>query len=366
MYRILHELANLDGGGVARLLYDYYSYMDKEIIHFDFVISDDIDNGILEIPLKELGCTIYKIPSLKKNFKERMRMLDSIISSGNYDAVHSHNPKRSCFILSIAKKYGVSRRIAHSHIAYEDISKTKEILDRFFLIRTKMLATDLLACGEDAARYMWGKKVFQNNDYHIMRNAINTAKFQFSEEKRDCIRTQMGLSDKKVLGIVGRLDEQKNHKFLLDVVKEVCAHRGDCVLLIIGRGPLEQDLKNQVSQLNIGDNIRFLGIRDDVDSLLNALDVFILPSLYEGLPVVLVEAQANGLPIVASDSITKEMAVTDLISFLPLTVSASEWAKTVMNDFEKGSNRKPYAERIKDAGYDIELECKKMQKFYLG
>lgn len=197
MYRILHELANLDGGGVARLLYDYYSYMNKEIVHFDFVISDNIDNGILEIPLKELGCTIYKIPSLKKNFKERMRMLDSIISSGNYDAVHSHIPKRSCFIFSIAKKYGVSCRIAHSHIAYEDISKTKEILDRFFLIWTKMLATDLLACGEDAARYMWGKKAYQNNCYHIMRNAINTAKFQFSKEKKEIASDQKWVYQKK-------------------------------------------------------------------------------------------------------------------------------------------------------------------------
>ncbi|MCD8129770.1 MAG: glycosyltransferase family 1 protein [Lachnospiraceae bacterium] len=365
MYRILHELANLDGGGVARLLYDYYSYMDKEVVHFDFVISDDIDNGILENPLRKLGCTIYKIPSLRKNFKERMRMLDSIISGGNYDAVHSHIPKRSCFIFSVAKKYGVSRRIAHSHIAYEDIGKAKEAVDRCFLMRTKMLATDLLACGEDAARYMWGKKVFQNHDYHIMRNAINTEKFRFSEEKRNRVRAQMGLSDKKVLGIVGRLDEQKNHKFLLKIAKELCTHSAEYVLLVIGRGPLEQELRKQASQLNIEDNVRFLGIRDDVDFLLNALDVFILPSLYEGLPVVLVEAQANGLPVVASDSITKEMAVTDLISFLPLTASASEWARAVINAVERESDRKSCAEKIKDAGYDIAVESKKMQEFYI-
>lgn len=173
----------------------------------------------------------------------------------------------------------------------------------------------------------------------------------------------MGLSEKKVLGIVGRLDEQKNHKFLLKIVKELCAQSPDYILFIIGRGPLEQDLKNQVSQLNIEDNVLFLGIRDDVDSLLNALDAFILPSLYEGLPVVLVETQTNGLPIVASDSITKEMAVTDLISFLPLATSVSEWAMMVVNAVERVSDRKSYADEIKDAGYDIVLESKKCKSF---
>lgn len=366
MVRVLHEVANLDGGGVARLLHDYYLHMDHDKIHFDFLISDDIADGILEKPLTEMGCTIYKIPSLKKNMKLRLKKIDEIIKNGNYNIVHSHISARSCFILSKAKKYGVKKRYAHAHIAYQNISKLKQFVDRLFLAYSKTLATQLFACGEDAGKYMWGEKAVQSGKVKIMRNAIDTISFQFDEIVRDKYRKELKLENKKVLGIVGRLDYQKNHDFLLDIFVEIEKMEPDKYkLLIIGRGPYEQRLKEKAATLGISRNIDFMGIRSDVSKLLNAVDLFILPSFYEGLPVVLVEAQANGVLEVASDTITKEMEVTDLISFPSLRLTAREWAKTIIVESNRIVNRSKYASIVKEAGYDIRCESKKMQDFYL-
>lgn len=367
MIRVLHEVANLDGGGVARLLYDYYSHMDHDKIHFDFLISDDISDGILEKPLKDMGCTIYKIPSLKKNMKLRLKRMDEIIRDGKYDAVHSHISARSCFILSIAKKYGVKKRYVHSHIAYQNISKAKRFVDTIFLAYSKVLATQLFACGQDAGKYMWGEKAVSSGRVRIMRNAVDTTAFQFDDNTRRKYREELKLVDKKVLGIVGRLDYQKNHDFLLEVFAEIEKTNPDeYKLLIVGRGPYEERLIEKTKTLDITRNVEFMGIRSDVNKLLNAVDAFILPSFYEGLPVVLVEAQANGVIEIASDTITKEMAVTDLITFLSLKQDAKEWAEIICREVNRGVEREKYAAVVCENGYDIAFESQKMQEFYLN
>lgn len=367
MVRVLHEVANLDGGGVARLLHDYYSNMDHSKIQFDFLISDDIENGILEKPFKEMGCTIYKIPSLKKDMKLRLKKIDEIIKNGNYDVVHSHISARSCFILSKAKKYGVKNRYVHSHIAYQNISKLKRFVDKLFLAYAKTLATQLFACGEDAGKYMWGEKAVSLGKVKVMRNAVDTSAFKFDKTVRENYRKELGLEDKKVIGIVGRLDYQKNHNFLLDVFSEIEKAEPDKYkLLLIGRGPYEQRLKEKAEMLKISKNVDFIGIRSDVSKLINAVDVFVLPSFYEGLPVVLVEAQSNGVLEVVSDTITKEMEVTDLISFLPLNQTPLEWANVIRKEIDREVARDKYAQVVKEAGYDIKCESKKMQDFYLN
>lgn len=365
--KILHELGNLDGGGVARLLFDYYKFMDHDKIKFDFVISDQIENGILEQPLKEMGCTIYKLPSLKKNMKERLKKLDNIIHHGNYDAVHTHIAARSCFILSIAKKYKVPVRIAHSHIAYENISKRRKLLNRIFLNRSKQLATDLFACGRDAGKYMWGEKAVFDGKVNIMTNAVNTKNFLYSSEIAEKYKTEMGFTDKKIVGIVGRLEKQKNHNFLLDIFDHICRKEGDkYILLIIGRGSEEETLKIKCKKLGLEKQVYFMGIRDDVNKLLNIIDVFVLPSFYEGLPVVLIEAQANGVKEIVSDTVTDETAVTDLIEFVSLKCSANVWAERIIKASQKVNIREKYADEVNAAGYDIICQSRKMQEYYLS
>ena len=367
MVRVLHELANLDGGGVARLLYDYYRHMNHEVIHFDFLINDEIDNGILEAPLKELGCKVYKLPSPKKDLKKRLKEIDFILKTGNYDVVHSHISARSCLILAKAKKYSVKKRFVHSHIAYQDISSIKRIMDKGFLACSKALCTQLFACGIEAGEYMWGKKATALGKVKIMRNAVSTEAFKFNSQERIHYRDELGIDNKKAIGIVGRLDYQKNHDFLLDVFAEIEKKKpGEYKLLVIGRGPYEQRLKSKANQLGIIDDVVFLGVRSDVSKLLNAIDVFVLPSHYEGLPVVLVVAQANGLPEIVSDTITKEMSVTNLVEFLSLEDTFERWATSIIEAANRDyGNREDYASTVKEAGYDIVCESEKMQAFYL-
>lgn len=365
MVRVLHELAHLDGGGVARLLYEYYRYMDHDKVTFDFIINNDIDDGILEQPLEQMGCRIYRLDPLKRNLFSRLRSLKKIIKEGHYDAVHAHLAVRSCFILHYAKKYGVKMRIAHSHTAYETISSLKLKFDHTLTAISQRQATHLFACGMDAGKYIWGEKAVKNGRVHIMRNAVDTEKFMFREPERRSVRAELGAEDKLIIGTVGRLHEQKNYSFLLNVFQKVLLKRPDAILVMVGRGNLEAELKNKAREWKIDSNVKFLGVRSDVDRLLNAFDLFVLPSLYEGLPVVLVEAQANGLPEVVSDKVTKEAEITDLIEFMPLTAREEEWAEQLISQAEKRKDRKKYAEIVREAGYDIQCESRKMQEFYL-
>lgn len=364
--KVLHELANLDGGGVARLLYDYYSYMDHNLIQFDFVISTDIEHGILEAPLTKLGCKIYKIPSFKKNKKLYLKSLKEIIKNGKYDAVHTHKATRGLFFLYYAKMYKVPIRIAHSHIAYEDISFKARLINKILARINKRLATQLFACGKDAAVYMWGEKAVFNDKVLIMRNAIDVKKFKYSPEIRNIKRQELGIEKKFVIGCVGRLTKQKNQIFLLEVISKLSKLRNDFVLLLIGRGEDESKLKYYANKLGISEYIIFLGIRDDVCELLNAMDLFVLPSLYEGLPVVLIEAQANGVPELVSDKITREVYITDCVKYLSINEGPDLWAEEIKEYRINPNERINYDKVVKQAGYDIISESQIMQKFYLN
>lgn len=368
MIRILHELAYLDGGGIARLLYDYYAHMDRSRIHFDFMILDDRGEGILEEPLRQLGCGIFKIPSLRKDSKEHLARMREIISKGGYDAVHSHIADRSCIILSIAKQCGVRNRFAHSHLAYDDCSRIKRAVNLLFLRRARSVATQLFACGEDAGIYMWGKRAVRSGKVRIMRNAVDPGRFRFDSEIRNEVRKELEIGGRHAAVIVGRLEHQKNHAFLMEIFSELVKKDESAVLFVVGRGPLDEKIREKAEGLGILENVRFLGIRNDVDRLLHAMDVFVLPSFYEGLPVVLVEAQANGLPCLASDTITSEMDVTGLIRYLPCGREPERWAAEMQKIFEacpaETASRAAYAKEISRAGYDISKEAVRMQKYY--
>lgn len=365
MIKVLQELSALDGGGVAKLLYDYYLNMDKEKVHFDFLIYDFYDEGIYEKPLRDMGCTIYKLPRIKKDKNGYLQGIKKVIKEGNYDVVHSHMGARGLFVMYFAKKYGVKKRIVHSHIAYEPVSKLKRCFNIILSQIAKNNATHLFACGQDAGIYMWGKKSYKAGRVSIMTNAVSTEKFTFSFDMRQNKRKELGVEDKFVIGIVGRLSSQKNYPFLFKVYKEILEVRNDVVLVVVGRGIEEDEIKREAIQMGINNDILFLGVRSDVPELLNAFDLFVLPSLYEGLPVVLIEAQANGLKQIVSDKITKEMDITDLIEFISIENSEKQWVKAIEKCEINVSARKSYGKKVAEAGYDIKVESIKMQQFYL-
>lgn len=306
---------------------------------------------------------------MKKKPYDYITQLKKTLRSGDYAVVHSHKATRGTVFLLLAKKYGVKNRLVHSHIA---ASTDKTFSAKFFTavsVRiSKALSTQLFSCGKDAGKFMWGTESFDHGKVRVMHNAIDTEKFTFSEKLRIEKRRELGIADQTVFATVGRLTRQKNQEYLLRIFAKALGTRKDIVLLLIGRGEDERKLKNLAGQLEISKYVKFLGIRDDVSQLLNAIDVFLLPSLYEGLPVVLVEAQANGLKSIVSDRVTKEVDVTDLITYLPILPDTErDWAKAIVDEKGKSADcRSKYSRIIADAGYDIKTESKKMQDYYLS
>lgn len=373
MVKILHELGNLDGGGVARLLYDYYRNMDREKVHFDFVISDEYENGILEAPLKEMGSVIYKIPFYQTDKDAFKSKINDIIRDGGYDIVHCHRTAGSeLHVLKAAKKHGVKKVIVHSHLAANGESLKRRLKTRLWRTLFNRCSVERFACGTDAGIAMWGKRALNGGKVRIMTNAVDTEAFRFSEELRREKRTELGVEDKFVMGLVGRLCDQKNQTFLLRACAELFKTRDDAVLLLAGRGDREEEIKKLASELNITDKVMFLGVRADVSQLLNAFDCFLLPSIYEGFPVVMVEAQANGLTGLMADTITSEVLLTDLTEVLPIypKEGAEEpeklWARKIDGLKTSTRGRGGYAEKIAAAGYDIKLESLRMQDYYIN
>ncbi|MDA8227764.1 MAG: glycosyltransferase family 1 protein [Desulfitobacterium hafniense] len=358
--KILEITSELDGGGVDRLLYDYCSRMIPDI-QFDFVVTSKTE-GMLEQPLKELGCNVFHIYQIRENRTLYKGQLQEILKNGNYDVVHDHGGYKAIFSMYYAKKFGVKGRIAHSHIAFIP-EKTSRKLERKILTPiTASLATNLYACGIDAAKWMWGEKKYDSGKVHIMVNAIDYPKFQFSEEKRADIRERLGLQGKLVVGNVARFSYQKNHEFIVSVFDELVELDDNSILLLIGRGELYDDVVKQVENLGLSDKVVFLGIRDDVHEILNAMDVFLLPSRYEGLPVTLVEVQANGLPVLVSTAVTNESKIADNYFQMSLEESPRAWAKTII----KLSNQKNTADDNVKSKSDINVLAIEQEYLYMN
>lgn len=355
--RILHTLPALDGGGIDRLLFDYCSRM-ADAIHFDFIVHNT-NEGILEPLLKELGCQIYHVPPLHTNIKEYFSGIKKVIKNGRYDIIHVSQGNRGLFYLIFAKKYGIKTRISHSHMAFIPETLKTKIIRKLTTALVKIFATNLFACGRDAAIWMWGKRRYDMDKVFIMTNAIDTERFAYSDEKRDVLRKKFCLDGKFVIGNVARLSYQKNHEFLIKIFSEIKKLNPNSVLMLVGRGELEDEVRKQVNDFGLSDSVIFMGVRNDVPDLLNVMDVFVLPSRYEGLPVTLVEVQANGLVAIVSDTITDEIKISENIFYLSLKLSEYEWARVINGlDTVRTSNH------LSNSEYDIDSAVGKLKEFY--
>ncbi|WP_458411748.1 glycosyltransferase family 1 protein [Schinkia sp. CFF1] len=361
MVRVLHIVTALDGGGVERMLFNYYSNMDRENFKFDFITHGE--NGFLEKQFKDLGSEIFHIPSLRKSPIKNLALTKKIISYGNYDIVHSHIGASSALPIYFSKKAKINMRITHNHLAYRKESFHRKIIIKILTTLLKKHSTNWLACGQDAAISFWGERAVKKGKAQVINNAINVERFIFNKDVREKIRRELDLEGKFVVGNVARFDFQKNHEFLIRIFSELYKVNKNSILILIGNGDLEEEIKKQVDNLGLTNVVKFLGVRKDVSDLLNAMDIFLLPSKFEGLPVVLVEAQASGLKCITSDTITREVDVTDLIKYISLDNSAENWANEIM-EFKRGYIRRDTSEEIKKAGYDIKQEAKKMESFY--
>lgn len=361
--KVLHFCCALDGGGVEKLLLDYYRRIDHNNIQFDFIIAAKRE-GILEKEFRHMGAEIYRFHNTHSYNVKYLVFLRNIIRNGHYDAIHCHGGSWDFVPLLIAKIEGVPIRIAHSHLAnVPQLSLCRHLKRCLTTYVAKFCSTALFACGKDAAIWMWGKKAYNNGNVHIMTNAIDTKRFEYSEEKRNKIRAELGLEGKFVVGNVARLVYQKNHEFMIKIFAEIRKIRNDAFLMLVGRGELEEEIRNQVASSGLGDSVLFMGVRDDVPDLLNAMDVFVLPSRYEGLGIVYIEAQANGLCCFGTDEgVPHEAALTDTMTFLSEKLSPEIWAEAICS--VSTSRNKSASLQVAEAGYDINSEAPKLEEYY--
>lgn len=360
--RVAIILGKWVGGGVEAIIMNYYKHMDRNRIQFDFIIDEDS----VFVPydeIEELGGRVILCPPYQKLFKY-IRKLKKIFKENDYTIVHSQINTLSIFPLYVAKKTGIPIRIAHSHSTSNKKEWKKNMIKILLRPFSKVCANKYMCCSELAGRWLFGNKEYDKGNVYLLNNAIDVGKFKYDETIRNNKRKELGISnDVLVIGHIGRFVEQKNHRFLVDIFNEIKKNNDNSLLLLAGNGPLMNEIKNRVHNLGLDNDVRFLGQRSDANELYQAFDVFVLPSLYEGLPVVGIEAQASGSLCFLSDDMTKETKILESTVFLSLDDDADKWAAHILKDVE--SYRKhDTIDEVSQRGFDIEKEAVKLMNKY--
>ena len=364
MIRILHSVSNMDRAGIETMLMNYYRHMDRDKFQFD-LLSNKEKPGAYDKEILQMGGKIFHTPGLNpiKYFKYLKYMKEVFKKNGEYRIVEAHNGALGVYALHAAKVNNVPVRIFHAHGA----SITKDWKLPIKLVCKAMLPANMnyhFSCGIAAARCYFGDKVVRQKDYELIPNAIDVKEFVFNEDIRKNLRSQYNLDGKNVLGHVGRFMKQKNHTFLIDVFERVAQKDKDAVLVLLGDGELMDEIRKKVNDKKLDDRVVFVGNVANANEWYNAFDVFVLPSIWEGLPVVGVEAQANDLPCIFSDCITREIELLEKTKFISLDTDVTVWADEIIDKF-KYTNRKNNMSLITDKNYNIEIESKKLQERYL-
>ncbi len=360
--RILHVVVNMNRGGAETLIMNLYRNIDRYKVQFDFLICKE---GVFDSEIMDLGGRIHRIPYVTEaGHFGYIRALDHFFASHpEYQIVHSHMDKMSGFVLRSAKRAGVLVRIAHSHSTKNEGGFAARMYKSYAGRSIIPHATHLLACSRRAAKWLYA----QNADKAIiLKNGIESDKFFFSSEVRNQVREELSLYPNDfVVGHVGRFSHPKNHAFLLEIFAELAKVKPDSVLLLAGDGPLRSDMEKKAEKLNLGNRVRFLGVRSDINRLLQAFDVFVFPSIYEGLPVTLIEAQSAGLPCVISDVITTEVDMgIQLIEYSSL-LDQMMWVEKIKGTALRTLPREISASTLFQKGYDIKDIAHWTQNFYL-
>ncbi|OWV06482.1 glycosyltransferase family 1 protein [Fibrobacter sp. UWH1] len=367
--RVLHVTEVLSAAGIESFFMNLYRRVDRSKVQFDFLVLRN-EHEFYEDEVNSLGGKKYFIESKKKNtlvriFEESV-LLEKFLKEHHYDIVHIHytTPLRAPYLRAL-KRAGVKTRIYHSHSAY--VSGKGGVKLMIYAYMRKIIekyATHFFACSQVAAEWMFSANVLKQGWHKVIHNGIDTKKFAYNASDREDVRTQLGINGKKVLIHTGRFLEQKNQSFVVDVFADVKRKCPNSVLLLLGIGPLQDLVKQKVHNLGLESDVFFLDVKPDVYRYLSAADCYIMPSLYEGLPVAAVEAECSGLPCVFSTNITEEVALTSNVSFLKLTDSIEKWSETVVKSFE--TVREDFSAIVLDHGYDVQNVAENMQAFYLS
>lgn len=361
---VLYFVDRMLRGGIQTFVLENMRHMDSAKVQIDYLLLDDGVHYELEDVLRNEGANVYKLNGIwLRTPKDYLAYKDALkkffVEHHNYDVIHLHSSSKNWLVLYYAKKYGIKTRIAHSHnIGFQTHSKGQLLLANAFKPLLKKYATDYFACSQDAGKWLFG-----NASVTVVYNAVDLNRFWYNEVKGEKIREQYGLKDTFVVGHVGRFSPQKNHEFLLQIFSGIAKKRNDARLLLVGEGELQSKLEEQAKSLGVIDKVIFAGFHSNAEDYLSAMDVFVFPSSYEGLGLVLIEAQANGLPCFTSQGVVpQEAKVSEQLEYISLNKSPKEWAEQILHSDKK---RKDVRAQIAEKGYCIEDTAEFLQEFYL-
>jgi len=347
-------------GGIEQVMYDYISHIDNREV--EFVFTNMHKRIVHQDEYEKMGYGIYPLPEVKRNPLGYAVKLMKIIRREKIDIVHYNMLSAANIVpLVIARIAGCKRVIAHAHNT-GTVGPHKYILHYFNRIFVPLFATELFTCSDEAGRFMFGK----GRKAVLIRNAINVKNFLYDPLSRKRVRDELRIDgDIPVIGHVGRFAEAKNHAFLVKIFGSIARKHKTAKLLLIGTGHKEKEIRDLVKKYDIEDSVIFYGTSPRIHELYSAMDIFVLPSLFEGLSVVGTEAQCNGLFVVASDTVSRQMDISGMVKWHSLNDPPEKWADTIMEYLPK-RKVEDMSEMIAEAGYDIDVEAKRLEKLYLG
>lgn len=358
--RVLHVVTYMGRGGLETMLMNYYRNIDRSKVQFDFLVHRSFEADY-DKEIEALGGKIYYLPNLNPFSRTYLKRLDLFFKQHKeYKIVHSHLDCMAGIPLKYAKLNGVPVRIAHAHNSNQTKDK-KYLLKLYFKRNIPKYATVLFACSEEAGQWMFGGAEFK-----VLYNAIDARQYVYNESIRNDIRKRLNIEvDTIVIGHVGRFSPQKNHDFLIDVFVKLKKSKPNSKLILVGIGELQDRIKDKVNSVGLTEDVIFAGLRKDVPEILQAMDVFVFPSLFEGLGMANIEAQAAGLPCIISERVPVECVKTNgLVKQIRLNESAEQWALQIIESTHL--KRRNTFDEIKASGFDVQVNAKKLESFYLG
>lgn len=355
----------MNRGGAENAIMNYYRHIDRRKVQFDFLLTES-RKCHFEDEIRSLGGKVFRVPLLRlSNPWPYLKAVSSFFNNHQeYKIVHSHTSSKSFFPLCIAKMKGIPVRIAHSHNTRSETGYRGWIRDTLKIV-LKRVANHYFACGEEAAVWLYGEKYVNEGNVRILPNVIECQKFGFDDNIRSHIRTKLSVNDETlIVGCVARFSPQKNLLFAIDVFCRVNEIDRNSKLILVGDGEERIQIESRILRLGLSDRIILTGVVSNVSDYEQAMDVFLMPSLFEGLPLSLIEAQISGLRCFVSTGIPEEVDKTGLVSFLPLEDGAKKWADLIIAN--KNYERRSHVEELKEVGYDAETSAEKLQNFYLN
>lgn len=359
--RIAQIVGSIAEGGVESFLLSFYKNIDRNQIQFDFFVEDSPSKIIVKSEIEKMGGKVYFLPTVK-HLHSFNKELKHILKRENYQIVHCHMNTLNVFPLRIAKKCGVPHRISHSHSTSNKKELIRNLIKSILRRFSHCYATEFAACSKESAIYQFGKKAFNSGRVTLINSAIDYNRFKFDQEGRTLLRSKLGVSDKIVIGTIGRLCKTKNQLFLIKLFKRVYSGNNNYYLIIVGNGALEDKIRKYISRNKLENCVTLITDIDKIETYYSSFDIFVLPSLYEGLSLVTLEAQSSGCTTIVSSNVPHSTNVSNNVQYLPLKLDA--WVN-VLSNCQINKNRENCYECIKNSKFNLEVAVQNLVDYYL-